>query len=123
MENRREFERFDLELPASVEAETSGQKNEIFSLKTSNISAGGTFFPTNRPLPEGKQVQLNIILGIQKLKELIVSQCHIIVRGTVVRSEKTGVAIRFQRNYKIVSTKCSKLPSPPKAWLKAYSLH
>ena len=75
------------------------------------------------PLPEGKQVQLNLILVIEKLKELIGSQCHIIVKGTVARSEETGVAIRFQRNCKIMSKKSSKLPSPPKAWLKAHSLY
>lgn len=105
MEERREFERLYLELPARVEAETPGKENEILSLKTSNISAGGAFLLTDKPLPEGKQAQLNLILAIEKLKELIDSECLIKVKGTVVRSEEIGMAIRFQRNYKMISTR------------------
>ena len=105
MENRREFERFDLELPARVEVEPPGQRTEPFSLKTSNISAGGAFFPTAKPLSEGTKLQLNIILAIEKLKKLTGSQCHIKVKGTVVRSEEDGMVIRFQRDYDITSTR------------------
>jgi len=102
MEERREFERFDLELPARVEVETSGRENEIFSLKTSNISAGGAFFHTERPLSEGTKVKLNLILAIERLTKLTGSQCHIKVNGTVVRSEERDMAIRFQRNYEMM---------------------
>ena len=102
MEEQREFERFDLELPAKVEVETSGRANEIFSLKTSNVSAGGAFFHTERPLSEGTKVKLNLILAIEKLKKLTGSQCHIKVNGTVVRSEQRDMAIRFQRDYEMM---------------------
>ena len=105
MKERREFERFDLELPARVEVETPGQRTEPFSLKTSNISAGGVFFPTAKPPSEDTKVQLNLILVVEKLKKLTGSQCHIKVKGTVVRSEEDGMAIRFQRDYDITSTK------------------
>ncbi len=102
MEERGEFERFDLELPARVEVEAPGQKDEPFSLKTSSISTGGAFFHTERPLSEGTRLRLNLILAIEKLKKLTGSQCHISVKGTVVRSEERGMAIRFQRNYKMI---------------------
>ena len=105
MEERREFERFDLELHARVEVETPGGKMAPFSLKTSNISAGGAFFPTAKPLSKGTKVQLNLILVVEKLKKLTGSQCNIKVKGTVVRSEEDGMAIRFQRDYDITSTK------------------
>ena len=105
MKERREFQRFDLELPARVEVERPGQRTEPFSLKTSNISAGGAFFPTAKPFSEGTKLQLNIILAIEKLKKLTGSQCHIKVKGTVVRSEEHGLAIRFQRDYEITSTR------------------
>ncbi len=101
MPDQRKFERFDLEIPARVAAETSSQNSEIFSLKTANISSGGAFFPTPKPLPIGKQVRLNLDLGVEKLQKFIGSQCRINVKGTVVRSEETGMAIRFQQNYKI----------------------
>jgi len=102
MEEQREFERFDLELPTRVEVETSGRENEIFSLKTSNVSAGGAFFHTERPLSEGTRLRLNLILVVEKLKKLTGSQCHIKVNGTVVRFEEKGMAIRFQRNYEMM---------------------
>jgi c-di-GMP-binding flagellar brake protein YcgR len=102
MKERRKFERFDLELPARVEVETPGQKTELFSLKTSNISAGGAFFHTAQPLSEGTKVQLNLILLVEKLKKLTGYECHIKVKGYVVRSDDKGMAIRFRRNYKMI---------------------
>ncbi len=102
MEKRRQFERFALELPAKLEVEATAQKDEPSSLKTSNISAGGAFFHTARPLSEGTKVKLNIILAIDKLKKLTGSQCHIKVKGEVVRSDEKGMAIRFQGNYKMI---------------------
>ena len=105
MEEQREFERFDLELPARAEVETPGRKMAPFSLKTSDISAGGAFFHTAQPFSEGTKVQLNLILVVEKLKKLTGSQCNIKVMGTVVRSEEDGMAIRFQRDYDITSTK------------------
>ena len=105
MEEQREFERFDLELPARVEVEATGQKEEPSSLKTSNISAGGAFFHTERPLSEGTRLRLNLILAIEKLKKLTGSQCHIKVNGTVVRFEEKGMAIRFQRDYSMMAAK------------------
>ena len=102
MKERREFERFDLELLARVEVETPGREIEPFSLKTSNISAGGAFFPIAEPLSEGTKVQLNLLLVVEKLKKLTGYECHIKVKGTVVRSEEAGMAVRFQRNYKMI---------------------
>ena len=105
LKEQRKFERFDLQLSASVEAETSGKKKEIFSLITSNISAGGALFLDTKPLPEGTEVQLNLIIAVEKLKKLTNSQCHIKVKGTVIRSKEKGMAIRFQQNFNIMSKK------------------
>jgi len=107
MKERREFERFDLQLPVSVETEPPNRENEIFALKAGNISAGGVLFHAGRPLSEGTRVRLSIILEIEKLKKLTGSQCHINVKGTVVRSEEEAMAVRFQPNYDIIPTKSS----------------
>ncbi len=105
MKEQRKFERFDLQLSASVETESSGKKKEIFSFTTSNISAGGALFLDTAPLPEGTEVQLNLIIAVDKLKELTDSQCHIKVKGTVIRSKEKGMAIRFKQNFNIMSKK------------------
>jgi len=102
MKERTQFERFDLELHARIEVEAPGSKTEAFSLKTTNISSDGAFFRTPKPLSKGTKVKLNLILEIEKLKKLIGSQCHIKVRGTVVRSDEKGMGVRFQRNWKMI---------------------
>jgi len=91
--------------PAVVVVVETGQKEEPSSLKTSNISAGGAFFHTKRPLSEGTRLSLNLILVVEKLKKLTGSQCQINVNGTVVRSEERGMAIRFQRDYSMMAAK------------------
>ena len=103
MEDKRTFERFELEVPARVGIEGWDQKSEEIALVTSNICAGGAYFFTKAPIPEGTRVQMDFVLSIDKLKGLLDSQCRIKVRGEVVRSEETGIAIRFDKDYQIES--------------------
>lgn len=105
MEERREFERFELEIPATIDE--SGEVEDIkkLALKSRDISAGGGFFPTSTPLREGEEVQLDLALEIEKLKRITDSKCRVIVKGIVVRSDAAGMAIRFHPNYRILPTK------------------
>ena len=105
MENNREFERFELELTARLGIEEAGPGQEKIALITSNICAGGAFFITNRPLPLGTRVKMELALSIDKLKKLLDSECRIEVLGEVVRSEGRGIAIRFDRGYRIIPLK------------------
>lgn len=105
MEERREFERFDLKVQAGVMGDPNRRKPGGITFNSRNISAGGAFFLTDKPLPEGKKVQLTLVLGIEKLRKFIDSKCQIKVNGTVVRSENGGMAICFHPNYRIMPTK------------------
>ena len=108
MEDKRAYERFDLEVPANIEFARSGQgEMDLVSLKTINISAGGAFFRTDDPLPPGTRVKLDLTLSIEKLKELLDSHCRIKVEGEVIRSEDLGIAIKFDDNYEIMPVKRS----------------
>ena len=107
MEDKRVFERFDLKVPARVGIEKAGQRKEEISLLTSNICAGGAFFHTADPLPEGTRVEIDFILSIEKLKKMLDSQCRIIVKGEVVRSGESGIAVRFEEDYEIMPVKAS----------------
>lgn len=105
VQEQREFERFDLRIPAKIEAVTPGQEKdkEILNLLTKDICAGGAFFHTAQPLPEGTEVKIDLVLDINKLKKLTGSRSHIRVKGRVSRSESEGMAICFYKHYKITA--------------------
>ena len=64
MEEQRAFERFDLKVPAKIGIKKNGQKEKEISSQTSNICAGGAFFKTEEPLPEGTKVEIDLVLSI-----------------------------------------------------------
>ncbi|MBW2608786.1 MAG: PilZ domain-containing protein [Deltaproteobacteria bacterium] len=105
MNDKRVFERFELKVPARVEVEGGPGQGEEISLLTSNICAGGAFFHTKDPIPEGTKVQLEFVLSIDKLKEILDSECRIKVEGKVVRTEEAGIAVRFDDDYEIEPVK------------------
>lgn len=72
-------------------------------MHTANICAGGAFFQTEETLPEGTRVVVDLVLSIDKLKDLLeCSQCRVLVKGEVVRTGEKGIAVRFDSNYEIV---------------------
>ena len=106
MEERRELERFKLRLPARIEM-VSGKPEvgrDIISLETDDISSGGAFFHTLSPLPEGTQVKIDMLLNFQRLRIPKDNRPHIKISGNVLRSEATGMAIRFDKEYQIIPT-------------------
>lgn len=69
MEERRKFERFELNVPARVEIPTKKGHREKLAMETNNLSAGGIFLKTAKPpLPEGAPVKVEIFLHFEELK-------------------------------------------------------
>ena len=106
MEERREYERFQLALPARLEMATS-VKREIFDAQTRDISAAGAFLLTTERLSEGTRCRLELTVPSNRIKELTGAQSLIKVEGTVVRSTPEGVAICYDGECKILSLKGS----------------
>jgi hypothetical protein len=106
MEERREYERFQLDLPARLENTTSVKK-EIFDAQTRDISAAGAFLSTTERLSEGTRCRLELIVPSNRIKELTGVQSLIKVEGIVVRSTPEGVAICFDGDCQILSLKGS----------------
>ena len=98
MTDKRKLERFDLELPATIELLTSDQEKSLLNLLTTNICSGGAYFHTTQPLPEGTQVKIDLVLPLDKLRKLKDEhkQAYIKVTGTVLRSKSEGMAIFFK---------------------------
>jgi hypothetical protein len=106
MEERRELERFKLRLPARIEV-VSGVpevEKDLINIETDNICSGGAFFHTLSPLPKGTQVKIDMLLNFQRLRIPKNRRPHIKVSGNVLRSEATGMAIRFDKEYRIIPT-------------------
>ena len=100
--DRREFQRYTFAVPALIEI-LSARRQKKLSLETANISAGGAFLRTNRPFPEGTRTKMVFFFPFDELRnssdttQLVVMN----VTGRVQRSDNTGVAIQFNRDYKL----------------------
>jgi hypothetical protein len=101
MQDKRRLQRFDLKVPARVEGLGNGRV--ILDLITNDICAGGAFFHTDKPLPEGTKVRIDLMLPLGGLKKLLseFDHAHIRVTGTVLRINAGGMAICFDRDYSI----------------------
>ena len=99
---RREMERFSLELPTSLFVTSQSEKSESIELVTSNICAGGAFYNTEKPLPPGIELRINFIVPLDKLKNIEVKRLRIEVLGSVIRTDQQGMAICFDEKYKIL---------------------
>ena len=99
MEERRRLERFDLRLPADIECLAPIKyKLRVF---TRNISAGGAYFDTTVSFPESTRFKVNLFVSIRETEDMPPTQVKIDVRGRVLRSERTKMALRFDEDYRM----------------------
>ena len=97
----RKVARFDLELTACLSATDNGEKGKSIELMTRNICTGGAYFLTDRPISKGTEVEMDLILEINRFHKLGSRQSHIHVSGSVIRTDEHGMAVCFDRKYKI----------------------
>lgn len=100
-QEERRAERYDLKLSANLSIATDSSK-ETIALKTTDISSNGAFFNTDRPLPLGTEVRLDMILPLDRLKKFKGKRAKIVVSGAVMRIDENGMAICFDENYQII---------------------
>jgi hypothetical protein len=103
-DNKREFHRYTFAVPAIIEIIAAKEQKKKLNLQTANISAAGAFFLTENPLPEGTQIKINIFLQFNKeVRGSSDTGGHIVMKvtGRVLRSEPTGMAIGFNRDYDV----------------------
>ena len=100
---KRRLERFSLELPAQLYVGGEAQDRQTIDLLTSDICAGGAFFETEWPLPVGSEVKIDLVLPLNELKKLEGRKALIKVSGAVIRSDEKGMAICFDKGFKMLS--------------------
>lgn len=109
----RRLERFGLGLPSQVqisekkgadkkEIEAATEDEAVLTLETRDVCAGGAFFRTDQVLSEGTEVAIDLVLPLDELKKLEGRKTLIKVSGKVIRSEDEGMAIQFNKRFKMV---------------------
>jgi hypothetical protein len=73
----------------------------MIELMTSTISSGGAFFKTEKPLSVGTEVDIDIILHLNNFDFGKGKRSCIDVSGSVIRSNKKGMAICFDKKYRL----------------------
>jgi len=106
MKDRRDHERFSLQLPAKIEAVTPRERL-VFDLQSDNVSAGGALFDTEVEIAVGTEVRINLTLPSERHKELTGAESLVKVRGKVVRSGPSGLAISFGKKYELLKLRNS----------------
>lgn len=99
---KRKMERFDLELPALLSMNDDSGNTRAVEFMISNICSGGAFFRTDGPLPVGICVKMDLILPLERFNAIEGKKSRVNVSGTVVRSEKHGMAVCFDKQYCIM---------------------
>jgi hypothetical protein len=100
---KRKLQRFSLEIPAKIEVIGTGKQKGTIEVLTSDICAGGAYFQTPDPLPQGTQVKIDMILPLEHLRKVSeeYSRAYIKVSGTVLRTESSGMAVSFDEDYEL----------------------
>lgn len=99
--DKRSMERFDLNLPAVIAFENETGEMSHQKVVAKNVCAGGSYCATGSTLPRGTEVKLDLIVSLEKINNLDVRKSHIAVSGRVIRSDKEGIAICFNKQYHI----------------------
>jgi len=94
----RKLERFSLNLPTRISPLEPGSLT--LDLMTENISAGGAFFHTHKPLSEGLRVLVELVLRCESGRG---GASKVRVKGRVLRSQPDGMAIGFAKRVQMVS--------------------
>ncbi|MDD5170557.1 MAG: PilZ domain-containing protein [Syntrophales bacterium] len=104
MDDRRQFDRFELSVAARIEYK-DGYKEIALDVEASDLSAGGFFFRSEHPLPEGLPVKVELILYFDELKTLTDPDGRIMitVTGQIQRSDTDGTAIVFHDDYDVTA--------------------
>ena len=97
------MERFDLDIPAyfSFGDLENDPTESMLEYRVKNICAGGAYFFTDNPLKIGTKVDIDFRLDLKKLKNEPSTQSEVKVSGYILRTDSQGMAVKFDRSFKI----------------------
>ncbi len=96
----RQMERFSLDLDGLLSIDERAEEG-LQKLQTIDISAGGALFQTIESVALGTDVSVDLILPLERFKEIKTRRALIEVSGKVIRKDQNGMAVCFDSRYKI----------------------
>ena len=102
MIEKRKVERFDLQLEAFVSLPGESANTDMGNLVTRDISMSGVFLITDRPLPVGAKVNVDMILTLGGKKKQDSQQAWIKASGKILRTDNQGMAVGFDDKSRIL---------------------
>ena len=99
---KRKVERFDLQLEAFVSLPGESADTDMGNLVTRDISMSGVFLITDRPLPVGAKVNVDMILTLGGKKKQDSQQAWIKASGKILRTDNQGMAVGFDDKSRIL---------------------
>ncbi|MEW6262212.1 MAG: PilZ domain-containing protein [Thermodesulfobacteriota bacterium] len=106
--NDRKHPRLEIKAPARIKVSGNGPDGgPELTLMTRDLCAGGAFFHTDSPLPQGTKVLIDLVLSAEDIDKIESDQAFIKLDGHVHRTEDGGMAIVFAKEYDILSFKPS----------------
>ena len=104
MEDRRQMRRFTLRLPCLIYDWNDTRDDLLFEARTVNISTSGAFVETDRRLPVGMPVHVNLLIRRNGSAEAVDTGGCISLSGRVVREDEAGLSVAFSEEYRIMRT-------------------
>lgn len=98
---RRQLERFKLQLLSHITIRGKDKDIKTIKLLTQDVCSGGAFFKTSDPMSVGTQVDLDLVIKIDRLKDITGDSALVNLTGTIIRTHKEGMAICFDENFQI----------------------
>ncbi len=99
---KRKMERFELKVFSKIRVESGWHDIDTIELNTENICSIGAYFKTLKPFPVGTPVSLAMKLKVGSKLKPTSNLMSVEVSGKVIRSEKDGMAIRFDNSFKML---------------------
>ena len=100
---KRKHPRYPLSAPICIKC-GNGETCSVFQTTSKDISSSGVHVHTGgMDLPFMQKVELEMTLTINKIRELFGCSGHVTLQidGSVIRSHKDGLVIKFNRKYSI----------------------
>ncbi|KPK22715.1 MAG: hypothetical protein AMJ61_16940 [Desulfobacterales bacterium SG8_35_2] len=99
---KRKVERFDLQIETILNDRDEVIREKGQALVSRDISCDGVFLVTDRPLSIGTNLDLNFLLSQQDLGSMPKNErISIKTSGKVIRTDDQGMAVEFDKLYKI----------------------
>ena len=103
MREKRKIERFDLQIETILNIQDEAVMDKAPILLTRDISCTGVFLTTSNPLPIETRVDLDFLINQNELESGSSKdkRINISTSGKVIRTDEQGMAVEFDKLYKI----------------------